>query len=142
MATLNPYATYGTDDSFGNWAGWVYAVDADTGVWKWRLKSNYPIQSGITPTAGGIVFFGDMGGNFYALDAADGRRLWGQKIGGAIGGGVITYIANGAQKVAVAVGFTSILWPTEVVTGKIVILGLGQTSASLLQATSFTPQRR
>ena len=142
MATLNPYDTYGTPDSFGNWAGWVYAVDADTGVWKWRLKSNYPIQSGMTPTAGGIVFFGDMGGNFYALDAANGRRLWGQKIGGAIGGGVITYTANGAQKVAVAVGFTSILWPTEVVTGKIVILGLGETSASQRQATSFTPKRR
>jgi hypothetical protein len=39
-----------------------YAVDADTGVWKWRLKSNYPIVSGMTPTAGGVVFFGDVGG--------------------------------------------------------------------------------
>lgn len=125
MATHNPYDTYGKPDSFGQWAGWVYAVDADTGVWKWRLKSNYPILSGMTPTAGGLVFFGDMGGNFYALNAATGQRLWGQKIGGAIGGGVITYTANGDQKVAVAVGFTSILWPTEVVTGKIVILGLG-----------------
>jgi alcohol dehydrogenase (cytochrome c) len=130
MATINPYRTYGTPDSFGNWAGWVYAADADTGVWKWRLKSNYPILSGMTPTAGGIVFFGDMGGNFYVLDAANGQRLWGQKIGGAIGGGVITYTADGAQRVAVATGFTSILWPTEVVTGKIVILGLGNATAS------------
>ena len=128
MATINPYRTYGTPDSFGNWAGWVYAADADTGVWKWRLKSNYPILSGMTPTAGGVVFFGDMGGNFYVLDAANGERLWGQKIGGAIGGGVITYTANGAQRVAVATGFTSILWPTAVVTGKIVILGLGDAS--------------
>jgi alcohol dehydrogenase (cytochrome c) len=130
MATINPYDTYGRPDSFGNWAGWVYAVDADTGNWKWRLKSNYPIESGLTPTAGGIVFFGDMGGNFYALDGTNGQRLWGQKIGGAIGGGVITYTANGAQKVAVATGFTSILWPTEVVTGKIVILGLSAAAAS------------
>ena len=38
---------------------------------------------------------------------------------------MITYTANDEQKVAVAVGFTSILWPTEVVTGKIIILGLG-----------------
>ena len=50
-------------------------VDADTGDWKWRVKSNYPIQSGITPTAGNVVFFGDMGGNFYALDAGNGRKL-------------------------------------------------------------------
>jgi alcohol dehydrogenase (cytochrome c) len=129
MATLNPYHTYGTPDSFGKWAGWIYAVDADTGAWRWRLKSNYPVQSGITATAGGIVFFGDMGGNFYALDADNGQRLWGRKIGGAIGGGVITYTADGAQKVAVATGFTSILWPTEVVTGKVVILGLASASA-------------
>ena len=130
MATINPYHTYGVPDSFGDWAGWVYAVDADSGAWKWRLKSNYPILSGMTPTAGGIVFFGDMGGNFYALNIANGQRLWGQKIGGAIGGGVITYSENGAQRVAVASGFTSILWPTEVVTGKITILGLGDGSAS------------
>jgi alcohol dehydrogenase (cytochrome c) len=130
MATINPYDTYGVPDSFGDWAGWVYAADADTGVWKWRLKSNYPILSGMTPTAGGIAFFGDMGGNFYALNAANGQRLWGQKIGGAIGGGVITYTAKGAQRVAVATGFTSILWPTEVVTGKITILSLADTLAS------------
>jgi alcohol dehydrogenase (cytochrome c) len=43
-----------------------------------------------------------MGGNFYVLDTADGRKLWGQNIGGAIGGGVITYAVNGTQKVAVA----------------------------------------
>jgi alcohol dehydrogenase (cytochrome c) len=124
MATINPYNTYGVPDPFGKWAGWVYAIDADTGAWKWRLKSNYPILSGMTPTAGGLAFFGDMGGNFYALNAANGQRLWGRKIGGAIGGGVITYAVNGVQKVAVATGFTSILWPTDVVTGKVVILGL------------------
>ena len=31
-ATINPYHTYGTPDSFGHWAGWVYAVDADSGA--------------------------------------------------------------------------------------------------------------
>jgi len=129
MATINPYSTYGTPDPFGHWAGWVYAADADTGVWKWRLKSNYPILGGMTPTAGGIVFFGDMGGNFYVVDALNGQRLWGKKIGGAIGGGVITYTATGEQRVAVATGFTSILWPTAVVTGKIVVLGLDEASA-------------
>ncbi len=88
------------------------------------MKTNYPIQSGMTPTAGGVVFFGDMGGNFYAVDADNGRKLWGQKIGGAIGGGVITYTASGAQKIAVATGLTEILWPTEITTAKVSILGL------------------
>jgi hypothetical protein len=44
------------------------------------------------------VFFGDLGGNFYALGAATGQKLWGQKIGGAIGGGVIAYNAAAPRK--------------------------------------------
>ena len=123
--SLNPFNVFGeftrADDV---WAGWLHAVDADSGVWKWRLRSNYPITSAVTPTAGGLVFFGDMGGNFYALDTATGQKLWGQKIGGAIGGGVITYTANGAQKVAVAAGYVSPAFPTEIRRAKIAILGL------------------
>ena len=53
MATWNLFWMFGRmGGTEGHWAGWVYAVDADTGVWKWRLKSNYPILSGMTPTAG------------------------------------------------------------------------------------------
>jgi alcohol dehydrogenase (cytochrome c) len=70
------------------------------------------------------VFFGDIGGNFYVLDAANGQKLWGQELGGAIGGGVIIYTANRTQKVAVAAGFTHLAWPTKIVTAKILILGL------------------
>ncbi len=123
-ASKNPYNTWGKMDPTFHWAGWVHAVDADTGRWKWRVKTNYPIQSGMTPTAGGVVFFGDMGGNFYAVDANSGRKLWGSKIGGAIGGGVITYTVNGAQRVAVATGLTEVIWPTEITTAKVSILGI------------------
>jgi len=70
------------------------------------------------------VFFGDVGGNFYALDAANGQKLWGQKLSGGIGGGVITYTANGAQKVAVATGFISPVWPVQIAHAKIAILGV------------------
>jgi alcohol dehydrogenase (cytochrome c) len=123
--SFNPADVFGEfTRADGIWAGWLYATDADTGVWKWRLKSNYPIIGAVTPTAGGLVFFGDVGGNFYALDAATGRKLWGQKIGGAIGGGVITYTVNGAQKVAVATGYVSPAYPTEIRRAKVVILGV------------------
>jgi alcohol dehydrogenase (cytochrome c) len=77
----------------------------------------------MTPTAGDVVYFGDMGGNFYALDSVDGRKLWGRKIGGAEGGGVITYAVDGKQKVAVAHGLTEILWPTEITAAKVSVLG-------------------
>src|SRR6476661_1339183 len=123
-ASINPFNTWGKADPVFDWAGWIYAVDADTGAWKWRAKTNYPIQSGMTPTAGGVVFFGDMGGNFYVLDTTNGRKLWGQNLRGAIGGGVIIYSVNGTQKVAVAKGLTEILWPTEITTAKVSILGL------------------
>jgi alcohol dehydrogenase (cytochrome c) len=53
-----------------------------------------------------------------------------QDLGGAIGGGVITCMANGAQKVAVAAGFTHIAWPTKIVKAKIVVLDLDAPSAS------------
>lgn len=126
--TIDPLDIVGQQDSHSDWAGWLYATDADSGTWKWRIKTNYPILSGITPTAGELVFFGDMGGNFYAVDAASGRKLWSTKLDGAIGGGIITYNAGGSQKVAVAAGLTSILWPTQQATAKIVIFGLGQSA--------------
>jgi alcohol dehydrogenase (cytochrome c) len=93
-------------------------------------KSNYPIVGAMTPTAGGVVLFGDLGGNLYALDAATGQELWVADLGGAIGGAIITYMANGAQKIAVASGFTHIAWPTKIVTAKVVVLGLDSAATS------------
>jgi alcohol dehydrogenase (cytochrome c) len=132
MHALNPFNMFGDPNRIADngWGGWVYAVDADTGVWKWRAKSNYPVVAGITPTAGGIVFFGDVGGNFYALDSATGEKLFGQQIGGAMGGGVITYTASGAQKVAVAYGFSMLAWPVKIHTAKVAILGVDSAAAA------------
>jgi alcohol dehydrogenase (cytochrome c) len=134
MATYNPINAFGKESrTDGYWAGWVYATDADTGIWKWRVKSSYPIIGAITPTAGGVVFFGDMGGNFYALDSSNGQKLFGQMLldgGGGIGGGIITYAVDGVQKIAVAAGFTMIAWPTKPVSAKVVILGLDSAAAA------------
>lgn len=131
MWYINPVNALGKQArADGYWSGWLHAVDADTGVWKWRLQSNYPIVGAITPTAGGLVFFGDVGGNFYALNAANGQKLWGQQIGGAIAGGVITYTVNGVQKVAVTTGFMSPVWPVAPSTGKIAVLGVEGASGS------------
>jgi alcohol dehydrogenase (cytochrome c) len=124
--TLNPFDIFGEfSRPDGYWAGWIHGVDADTGVWKWKVKTNYPIIGGVTPTAGGLVFFGDVGGNFYAVDSDTGQRLWTQKISGAVAGGVITYAVNGVQKIAVAHGFISPAWPVQIRTSKVSILGIG-----------------
>jgi len=65
-----------------------------------------------------------MGGTFYAFDSTSGRKLWSTDLGGAIAGGVITYDTGAGQKVAIAAGMTSPIWPTAKVNGKIVVLGL------------------
>jgi alcohol dehydrogenase (cytochrome c) len=78
----------------------------------------------VTPTAGALVFFGDLGGNFYAVDANTGQKLWGEKIGSAIGGGVITYTVNRAQKVAATTGLISPAWPVQITTARVAIVGL------------------
>ena len=89
------------------------------------MKTNYPIQiERHDPDGRGRRDLGGYGRQFHAVDAASGQKLWGQKIGGAIGGGVITYAVNGTQKVAVATGLTEVLWPTEITTAKVSILGL------------------
>jgi alcohol dehydrogenase (cytochrome c) len=59
-----------------------------------------------------------------AFGAQTGPTLWSQKIGGALGGGVITYRVNGVQPVAVATGMTSPIRPTEKTTANVVVLGV------------------
>ena len=121
----DPKDSFGRVDPVSQWAGWMTASDADTGAPKWKFKAPTPLMGGTTPTAGGLVVFGDMAGTLYAFDADKGEQLWAAKIGGAIGGGVITYQgAAGRQRIAVAAGMTSPIWPTEKTTAKVVVLGL------------------
>jgi len=63
-----------------------------------------PPWSGVLSTAGGVVFSGDMEGNFFALDAVSGKLLWRFQTGGAIYANPITYRSEGRQYVAIAAG--------------------------------------
>lgn len=120
----HPDEAFGKLDPPSTWAGWVYATDADSGKVAWKFKAPYPIMSGVTSTDAGLVFVGDMGGTLYAFDTRDGKLLWSKVLGGALGGGVITYSDGGKQRVAVAAGMTSAIWPTQKTTEKVVVLGL------------------
>jgi alcohol dehydrogenase (cytochrome c) len=115
---------FGKQDDSSAWAGWLTATDATTGAKRWQFKAPFPLMSGITPTAGKVVFFGDMGGNFYALNVENGNKLWSTNLGGAVAGGVITYDTGDGQRIAVATGMTSPIWPTSKVTAKVAVLGL------------------
>jgi alcohol dehydrogenase (cytochrome c) len=61
----------------------------------------------VTPTAGRIVFTGDLNGNLLALDATTGKVFYRYDTKNAMAGGIITYRAGGKQYVAAAAGNTS-----------------------------------
>ena len=84
--------------------GWITAVDADTGVVRWRRETSQPIVAGIAVTASGLVFTAGLDGDFLALDAASGKILHRIPLKQPAGGGVVTYQAGGAQRIGVAAG--------------------------------------
>ena len=83
------------------------AIDIETGKIVWEAgqvgapESNY---SGVLSTAGGVVFYGETGGSFAAVDAKDGRTLWHFNTGQQWKASPITYMTGGKQYVAIAAG--------------------------------------
>jgi alcohol dehydrogenase (cytochrome c) len=104
--------------------GWLTAFDAESGSLRWEFAAPHPVLAGVTPTAGGIVFTADMGGELYALDATSGKILWQMTGGQSIGGGIVSYIAGGRQLVGVASGMKSPVWPGGAQQSRILVLGL------------------
>jgi PQQ-dependent dehydrogenase (methanol/ethanol family) len=117
---------FGKNDPPAKWAGWLTSVDAVTGKQRWKFKAPNPIIGGVTPTAGNVVFLGDMGGNFYVIDSASGKQLFKQDLKGAVAGGVITYDTGAGQKVAVSSGMQSKIWPTPKATAQIQVMAAEQ----------------
>ena len=93
-----------TSDSAAQAKGWLTAVDAANGTVRWRYRSARPMVAGVTATAGGVIFTGELTGDFLALDAETGRTLYRFYTGSGILGGVVTYAVNGTQYVAAASG--------------------------------------
>ena len=69
---------------FSSDSGWIYALDAATGCVHWSFQAQTGVRSAITigpiKTSSGAqkyaAFFGDIRGNVFAVDAADGELLW------------------------------------------------------------------
>src|SRR5262249_51993391 len=90
-----------TADSFLN------AIDYKTGkiAWSHRYRSlgGDARGNGLTVTAGGLLFAGDVSGNFVAFDAANGKILWHTHIG-QVSNAPETYMIGGRQYVLIAAG--------------------------------------
>jgi len=107
-----PGASYlgGTYMSQGPARGWVTAIDVDTGEVTWRYASARPMVGAVIATAGGLVLAGELTGDLIAFNASTGDELARIATGAPIGGGVVTYLVDGRQYVAVATGHPSAYW--------------------------------
>ncbi len=81
----------------------VRALNIETGdiVWEKLLvgpqETNY---SGVLATAGGLLFHGETGGDFAAVDAATGKTLWTFRSNDSWRASPMTYMLDGRQYVA------------------------------------------
>ena len=55
-------------------SGTFTAINTDTGAIAWQYKSKRPMYGGVLATAGGLVFAGEMNGDFNAFDAKTRRE--------------------------------------------------------------------
>jgi alcohol dehydrogenase (cytochrome c) len=98
--------------------GYIAAYDPASGQKKWTFPATTWILASLLVTAGDLVFSGDPEGNFFALDARNGKRLWSFQTGAGHRGSAVTYMVNGRQFVAMPSGWGSsvgaihlTLWP-------------------------------
>ncbi|TXL74677.1 PQQ-dependent dehydrogenase, methanol/ethanol family [Vineibacter terrae] len=84
--------------------GYLKAIDPMTGKSKWQVPSDIPRFSGVLSTAGGVVFSGQLTGEFEAFDSDTGKKLWQFKTGSGIEGQPVTWEQDGVQYVAVTSG--------------------------------------
>jgi outer membrane protein assembly factor BamB len=89
---------------FASHDGCMYAVDAKSGLRKWRFETKAPLLSEPVVSEG-KVFFGTIEGDMYAVDAATGFKKWSVNVPGEVAN-----IASPAVGAAV-VFFTSLFGP-------------------------------
>jgi PQQ-dependent dehydrogenase (methanol/ethanol family) len=100
-AAVRMYAGPGGNDARGEFLAW----DPATGKKVWGITEKYPVWSGTLVTAGGLVFYGTLDGDFKAVDEKSGKELWKTHLESGIVGNPMTYIGpDGRQYVAVYSG--------------------------------------
>ena len=86
---------------------YLRALDMETGKIVWEIQQVGPPEanySGVLSTEGGLVFYGETGGGFAAVDAKTGKTLWHFEANQPWKASPMTYMMNGRQYVAIASG--------------------------------------
>jgi alcohol dehydrogenase (cytochrome c) len=85
--------------------GYLSAIDPMTGKSKWQMAwPGQPSMAGTLSTAGGLVFTGAATGEFMAVDANTGKKLWEFQTSSGIIGLPVTFEQDGKQYVTVVSG--------------------------------------
>jgi alcohol dehydrogenase (cytochrome c) len=92
----------------------VDAWDPVTAKRLWTVPYKYVLLASMLATAGDLVFTGNPEGEFFALDAKSGDKLWSYQTGAGNRGGSVAYSVNGRQYVATTTG-----WHSSVVGGAV-----------------------
>ncbi len=92
----------------------IDAWDPVTGKRVWSVPYKYVLLASMLATAGDLVFTGNPEGEFFALDAKSGNRLWSYQTGAGHRGASVSYSVNGRQYIATSTG-----WHTTVVGGAV-----------------------
>ncbi len=102
-----PYTGGGGDTKNGDEAsGSIMAWEASSGKLRWEFKLLTPPWAGLLSTAGGLVFGGTEEGNFFALDAENGKPLWQLQLGAAVRANPVSFAIDGKQQIAISAGTT------------------------------------
>lgn len=84
--------------------GHLRAIDPLTGKSKWAIPFKSPNWAGTLVTAGGLVFTGELTGEFIAADSDTGKILWQFQTPSGIIGQPVTWERDGKQYVTVTSG--------------------------------------
>lgn len=85
----------------------VDAWDPVTGKRVWNMPYKYVLLASMLATAGDLVFTGNPEGEFFALDAKNGNKLWSFQTGAGHRGGASAYAVNGREFIATSTGWQS-----------------------------------
>jgi alcohol dehydrogenase (cytochrome c) len=95
----------GVNFTKGQTHGYLSAIDPMTGKSKWQLAwPGQPSMAGTLSTGGELVFTGAATGEFMAVDANTGKKLWEFNTGAGIIGLPVTWEHQGKQYVSITVG--------------------------------------
>jgi lanthanide-dependent methanol dehydrogenase len=84
--------------------GKIKKFNVVTGKTEWEVADQYPNWGGTLTTAGGLVFYGSLGGDFRAVDRSSGKILWSRKLGSGIIGNPIQWSVGGKEYISVFAG--------------------------------------